>query len=1014
MAVSKDHYYKLGSEVPAERIEGASLLISELVAADDTAEWDYALDRLLKGLSTTRQSAKYGFSTALAEVMAVLVEKADFDLTTSSVLDKIVAASKVSASMKGKEVRALYFGRLFGFQAVVNSGILLKETLTLPEDLKKFCSLVVALLGTKLWLRESAMYTLCQWVAGFTKNDNVDESLLVLLFQNVADEQLTFTTEGVALYLTIPPPLRTKIVSQLEGPNQWKNGNPLARENLAVLARVLKDAEHVKADEDCGDDSNTPAKGGKNKNSKQKSTWSPKLPFVWTLLAEHFSVQKDSNDDNETVHDKKRKKHSSGASKKIKSDGSALLFQEFWESVVDKVLFSEKASNERKFWGFEVLLLFLPTVSELSLSYLFSQNAISVLTALIKQDKMLSKAASRVLDKVTTLANEDISKAPVLFRAVINVHSPTLNTAFFQRLKLADQLISIVTNKENVTDSQAKAHTQKILAALFAKFEISLSAQGPVSDDRNLNDVTLRWVLDKILLLVRSTRRFHTTKSLAYDEICEFMVLNTFFIPKEGAGVSSWVRLAFQERLGSILSELMSNTRKGHSWARYCVRQIAELEKNPNLEYVLELSDELAAIKDLTVGMLDTIKTAITKNIKVQQQLAFELLFSMVLIQLYMGESEAAGVLEELTAVYEDTFSTNDDTEAPVVLTEIILSFVSKKSTLLRKLGVIVWESILCVPGEDGELMVTEQCFQRLFAILESKENEDGQKALFEADQDMDAAEDDDEDEDEDEDGDSQSEAVSDLESESEANETVDKDTSVKLASALGIAHDGEVKYSEIDSFDDDEEDNYESESMDDEQMMAIDDELARIFKERRDAITANNLNKKKNDATAAKEQMVMFKNRVLDLVEAFSKAQPGSVLNLQFLKPIVNLINLTNEKSLGVKAHQILKTRIAKVKIYKPEQVITEDIKIQLFELLQWLQLQAGRYSSNSAHMAACSQSSILVAKALCALDLEYIEKVIGIYSQTLQQWAVNPKNRITTTLFFDFINWLGTKRKI
>lgn len=1011
MAVSKDHYYKLGSEVPAERIEGASLLISELVAADDTAEWEYALDRLLKGLSTTRQSAKYGFSTALAEVVAVLVEKADYDLTTSSVLDKIVAASKVSASMKGKEVRALYFGRLFGFQAVVNSGILLNEALTSPDDLKKFCSLVVALLGTKLWLRESAMYTLCQWVAAFTKKDKIDESLLVLLFQNVADEHLTFTTEGVALYLTISPPLRTRIVAQLKGPNQWKNGDPLARENLAVLARVLKDAEHVTPDEDGGDDSNLPAKTGKNKNSKQKSTWSPKLPFVWTLLAAHFSEQNNSNIDSETVHEKKRKKNSSGPSKKIKPDASALQFQEFWETVVDKVLFSEKASNERKFWGFEVLLLFLSTVPELSLSYLFSRNVTSVLTALIKQDKILSKAASRVLDKVMTLAKDDFSNAPVLFRSVVSVHSPNLNTAFFQRLKLADQLISIVNNTENVTESQAKAHTQKILAALFAKFEIALSAQGPVSDDRNLNDNTLRWVLDKILLLVKSTRRFHTTKSLAYDEICEFMVLNTFFTPKEGPRVSSWIRLAFQERLGSILSELMSNTRKGHSWARYCVRQIGELEKNPNLEYALELSDELAAIKDLTVGMLDTIKTAIAKNIKVQQQLAFELLFSMVLIQLYMGESEAAGVLEELSAVYEDTFSSNDDTEAPVVLTEIILSFVSKKSSLLRKLGIIVWESILCVPGQDGELVVTEECFQRLFAILESKENEDGQKALFDADQDMDAADDND-DEDEDEDGDSQSEAGSDLESESEANETVDKDTSVKLASALGIAHDGEVKYSEIDSFDDDDEDNYESESMDDEQMMAIDDELARIFKERRDAITANNLNKKKNDATAAKEQMVMFKNRVLDLVEAFSKAQPGSVLNFQFIKPIVNLINLTHEKSLGVKAHQVLKTRISKVKISNPEKEITEDIKIQLFELLQWLQQQAGRYSSNPAHMAACSQSSILVAKALCALDLEYVEKVIGVYSQTLQQWAVNPKNRITPTLFFDFINWLGTKR--
>ncbi|KAM9912575.1 hypothetical protein OXX80_014298, partial [Metschnikowia pulcherrima] len=81
MSVSRDHYYTLASEVPQERLEAATKLLSELSEVNKTEEWDYALNRLIKGLTTSRQSARFGFSMALTEVVRELVTKQDYELS---------------------------------------------------------------------------------------------------------------------------------------------------------------------------------------------------------------------------------------------------------------------------------------------------------------------------------------------------------------------------------------------------------------------------------------------------------------------------------------------------------------------------------------------------------------------------------------------------------------------------------------------------------------------------------------------------------------------------------------------------------------------------------------------------------------------------------------------------------------------------------------------------------------------------------------------------------------------
>ena len=192
----------------------------------------------------------------------------------------------------------------------------------------------------------------------------------------------------------------------------------------------------------------------------------------------------------------------------------------------------------------------------------------------------------------------------------------------------------------------------------------------------------------------------------------------------------------------------------------------------------------------------------------------------------------------------------------------------------------------MCKSSEtDGKLRVNDACFRLLFDVLEAKENKQGQQKLFEGeggdiegdddeeeeeedDEDGDGEDDDeeedeeteekDQDNDEDNDSDSDSENDSDLDDVNDTMTELDKQTNLKLAQALGIPtkETGEVKFDELDDLSSNEE--YESDSMDDEQMMAMDDELSRIFKHRQD--TLNSLptgNKRKLEVLEAKENMI-------------------------------------------------------------------------------------------------------------------------------------------------------------
>ena len=67
---------------------------------------------------------------------------------------------------------------------------------------------------------------------------------------------------------------------------------------------------------------------------------------------------------------------------------------------------------------------------------------------------------------------------------------------------------------------------------------------------------------------------------------------------------------------------------------------------------------------------------------------AFEILYSLTILQVYNGDTDAVLVLDELKTCYDSLVkhSSAESDEASELLVEVLLSFVSKPSILFRKL----------------------------------------------------------------------------------------------------------------------------------------------------------------------------------------------------------------------------------------------------------------------------------------------------------------------------------------
>ncbi|KAE9381910.1 putative DNA polymerase V [Stipitochalara longipes BDJ] len=941
-------YDLLSSEDSSERLNAANAIVSGLLGGDGVAESTlqrHLERRLFRGLASGRKGARLGFSVVLSELLAQLLGEKDLatqkytGLTFEKVLGFLVAKTKPDGDLSGQEEKDHFLGLLFGLQSFVRAKVLFEDENRWDTILGKLLELA----KKKPWIREECGWVIVEALAQMDQSQA--ESTLEFLY----DSGLALSPEGVGIWLTAKnrfPDMKFPI-------KPWgQSGNPL--EHLKSLAKALKESSN----EDESD---------KTRQAKQTGNWNPQLHFVWKVVLAQYAAAA------------KEKKHG------IKSE-----FENFWKVAVDENLFSASASRERKFWGF---LLFQHVLQETApygklLSSIFSHNLVRCLINHVQEkDRFLNRAADKSLKILIRSVEIDPKLLVVILPRIVGGYG-TYNFDKVTKTKTVEKLLSLV-NDENAV------HVIKVL------LEPVLNIQGAELEAVKEAEMRRQLLGDYLLNMIRKATVLGESKDISWIAERALPLLAKFAYSLElecEPTLSDKTRTIFRNRLMSAFAHLLSDL-KGYSFPCNLIQTFS-----PD---AVEMDDGIVGAKTQAISTLQKILKKIEKaNPEKKAPLqALALLYSLVIYQLYNGESEAVSILDELKLCYDKLIrhkETDDsDADASEVLAELLLSFISKPSALLRKVTQHVFGALMSEMTAGGLKLMTD--------ILESNESLRGQQQLFDQEpEDGDLMEGDSDELDsdvevidmngdeghlnshlaeEDSDDNEEDELENDEESEDEDDEDAKK-LDEALAKALGtnVLGDG------------DEESDSDAD-MTDSEMMALDSKLVEIFSQRK------KVPNRKQEQKDAKETMVNFKSRVLDLLDIYVKKQATNPLAFGLLLPLLQLIRTTKTKQLAEKAHNIIlafskASRTAK----KSEDVLMVNISEQT-KLLKAIHLEA---SKDPSHMfaKAASSASLMIASNMYKADKASVKKVAGVYRDSQVAWVAG-EVKMQAAFFVEWVNW-------
>jgi DNA polymerase phi len=481
--------------------------------------------------------------------------------------------------------------------------------------------------------------------------------------------------------------------------------------------------------------------------------------------------------------------------------------------------------------------------------------------------------------------------------------------------------------------------------------------------------------------------------------------------------------------------------------------------------------DAISSIDSSSVAMDDEIRTAVADAIKRMQKLlkrksksevdrslarALAMLHAISIFQLYNEDPDAMETLNDL-AQYDDKLKNggfgDEATGSSGLLVEILLSMVARPSTLMRQVSQQVFGAFTSQITADGLQLLTDP--------LASGESTKGQKELFNTEDDgammVDAAEPSDNEEegeggddnvvdlddasdfevgsdvefvnlgsksdDEGSQSDDEAEDESDSESNSEEEEDDDNeeeptenpsknkgewDSPEQLDQMLGTL----LKSHRLDK-DADAASSASEGEMSDSQMLAMDDKVAEMLKQLK---SRTGTKKQKKDA---KQSVVNFKHRILDLLDIYVRNEALSPLAYSLLLPLLHLMRTTSTKPLASRACEIILSYQKGIKKARGNKTTTtssstkeakdedeeEEEQSDLLPLLVEVHDAAGQDNSH-AYAKAASAASLIVVSSMFVEDKESIKQAAAVYAQTQSQWVLG-EVKLQTSFFADWNNW-------
>lgn len=650
--------------------------------------------------------------------------------------------------------------------------------------------------------------------------------------------------------------------------------------------------------------------------------------------------------------------------------------------------FSKNASDSQKFSGFMIFQKMLEgaTESPFLVSVLFSKNLmVSLMNQAAKEDRYLHRAAVKALKGIEVAVEKAPHLLPTILKELLgkqgayNFEQRT-NTKTIDKLlqqttpTTVKKVLKILQLKDPSKSGLDESKYYQALGAYLFRLA-SVPSEDPEADTSG-----------------------KSVPGLAINALTDLAYSNT--------SVPDGIKETLRTRSTSAFAKLV---RRPEDFGHLCGAILS-------IETEIDSEDEVAAsvLPDAYERLKDLLDPAKCTDRSRAPRQALALLHAVGILQFYNQDPDVIDLFDELSECYDKLESYDQESGEGIseYLVEILLAMVARPSSLMRQVSQQVFEAF------TGYM--TEDALRLLIDPLAAEESAKGQQALFSTeDEDMmdaEAAEVESDEEELDSDveivdlEEAGSETPDDSDDDSDGDEEENKDTSAadKDQEALDALDNAlaEVLGSHRLDQDADADTDHESD-MTDSEMMVVDEKLAEIFKQR--AKTSN----KKKEKKDAKDTVVNFKHRILDLLAIYVKKEAaagsgsGATHVFRILLPLLHLVRTTTTKALGNKACDIIQTFSKSLKKARGGSQVAAIPGLDLgamASLLEELHEEAAKDASH-AFARAASTACLAVASVTCC-DAEREEEVFALYAKTQRKWF-NGEVKIQPSFFLDWLNW-------
>ena len=354
-------------------------------------------------------------------------------------------------------------------------------------------------------------------------------------------------------------------------------------------------------------------------------------------------------------------------------------------------LFAASSSEERKYSGFLLFQRIVPTAPVQLLPKIFTKNLMRCLTnQLASPERYLHRAAGRSIKTILARARSNPNARAPILRVLLDPVNGDINFDKITKTKTIETLISLINDP--AFEQVIVVYEDLILRPGVEDEKIAASRRQSAADQlvsavRSIQHHPTEEVLMKSECLVSIRRILALLAKYAY-----FDVNNS---PDDrgtspSPNISQASREMFRTRISSCLSSLVAKPIREPSYFAYeLVCNIHGREENPEYsDAILNTDENVRSVLKKTWQILEKVHSHFyRKKEEWRFYSAFELLYSLTVLQVHNGEADAVGILAELNHRFEPLLRKNKPRQDSVTLIEILLSFIAKPSQLFRRLA---------------------------------------------------------------------------------------------------------------------------------------------------------------------------------------------------------------------------------------------------------------------------------------------------------------------------------------